>query len=87
MQEATCHEQHATCHTSMSSQALEDFLSSHHVRYLVLPSIKSLLPMWQGSFRFARFTMEEQTVGRRAGAAGLGCGMLACQPLDPSLLG
>ena len=44
-------------------KALEGLLSSHHVRWLVIPSIKGLQPMWQGKFRFVPFTIEEQKVG------------------------
>lgn len=33
---------------------------THRVRHMVLPSIKKLLPMWQGKFRFVPFTIEEQ---------------------------
>lgn len=40
--------------------ALEDLLASHRVRYLVLPSVKPLLPMWRGSFGFVPFTVGEQ---------------------------
>jgi hypothetical protein len=44
-------------------QALEELLASHRVQRLVLPSIKALLPMWQGKFRFVPFTVQEQKVG------------------------
>jgi hypothetical protein len=54
-------------HACPPTQALEDLLNAQHVRCLVLPSIKALLPMWQGKFRFTPFTIEEQKVWPRGG--------------------
>ena len=53
-------------------QALEDLLAAHHVRFLVLPSVKSLRPMWQGAFRFVPFTIKEQNVSRAGFSAAEG---------------
>jgi hypothetical protein len=38
---------------------VEDLLQRLKVRYLVLPSIRSLLPMWTGKFKFQPLTLAE----------------------------
>lgn len=41
-------------------QGVEALLRQLHVRWLVLPSIKSVLAMWRYSFSFIPLTLEEQ---------------------------
>lgn len=45
---------------SICMQGVEGLLRQLSVRWLVLPSIRTVLPMWRYSFNFIPLTLEEQ---------------------------